>query len=234
MRNIIFAAAVLVPCKTRADVIPYGYRARQTTFRRVGSTGSPRAGHRLRAVRKYGGATENAKVFIAGRGLFSKSPTAQATKPSVHRCKSAHRGQGFPACRSPKSVHRKNFGGSPAPSFKNFKYFFKLPRGDSKSPFGGRYAQSNGQLKTAGETPLRQRERHGFYTKRSRFSWLLSVFWFLPASRLFPVFWFLPASRLFPGFWFLPASRLFPGFWFLLVFRLPSLLSGAVGFPLLF
>ena len=39
--------------------------------------------------------------------------TAQATKPSVRRRSSSPRGQGFPACRSPKSVHRKGFGGSP-------------------------------------------------------------------------------------------------------------------------
>ena len=39
--------------------------------------------------------------------------TAQATKPSVRRRSPPPRGQGFPACRTPKSVHRKDFGGSP-------------------------------------------------------------------------------------------------------------------------
>ena len=39
---------------------------------------------------------------------------APATKPCVHRLKPPPAGQGFPACRSPKFVHRKNFGGSPS------------------------------------------------------------------------------------------------------------------------
>ncbi|MDY3865050.1 MAG: hypothetical protein SOZ43_02560, partial [Eubacteriales bacterium] len=35
----------------------------------------------------------------------------QALRASV---KASPAGQGFPACRSPKFVHRKNFGGSPS------------------------------------------------------------------------------------------------------------------------
>ena len=49
------------------------------------------------------------------------STPAQAIKPSVRWQLSSPREQGFPACRTSKSVHRKDFDGSPAPPSLGFK-----------------------------------------------------------------------------------------------------------------
>ena len=43
---------------------------------------------------------------------FRRLPS-QATKPPGRRRSSSPGGQGFPACRSSKSIHRRNFDGSP-------------------------------------------------------------------------------------------------------------------------
>ena len=51
-------------------------------------------------------------------GIFTP---AQATKPSVRWRLPSPREQGFPACRTSKSVHRKDFDGSPTPPSLGFK-----------------------------------------------------------------------------------------------------------------
>ena len=54
---------------------------------------------------------------VCGRACDNEKDSprpAPATTPCVHRLKPPPAEQGFPACRSPKFVHRKNFGGSPS------------------------------------------------------------------------------------------------------------------------